>query len=752
MERLRLKIKGIVQGVGFRPWVHRMTGDFSLRGYIRNSSSGVELELEGERSDLEGFVKALRHSPPPLALIESVEEEYSRELLGFEGFEIRRSLREEKRATLISPDVAICPDCLRELNEPADRRYRYPFINCTNCGPRFTIIKDVPYDRPLTSMGCFPMCESCEREYNDIADRRYHAQPDCCESCGPELEFVGGEEKSRGEDALQRARALLKKGGILAVKGLGGFHLACLAEDERLVRELRRRKQRDEKPFALMCADVETAEKLCHVTQGQRALLLSAQRPIVLLKKREGMALSHLSENRYLGVMLPYTPMHYLLMGEDIKTLVMTSANLSDKPIMFKNAEALRELSSIADGFLLHNREIVTRCDDSLCWELEGGAYFARRSRGYVPYPVHVPGGGSGILACGAEQKASFCMSREDQLFPSQHIGDLKNMETLENYEQQILHFQRLFDIRPHTIACDTHPDYMSTAYARQRAEEEGLRLVPVQHHHAHMASCMADNALDGEVIGLVWDGVGYGSDGTAWGGECLVGGYEGFERLASIRPIPLIGGDRAVKEISRIAFALLYESGCELSAFENRAFYENMLKNGMNCPASSGMGRLFDGVAALLGIREKCSYEGQGAVLLEAAAEEDEKGFYPFELSGSLPRLDWREMVRGLCREKAEGVEVSRLAAKFMNTLIEMAVSQCRLAREKRGLDRVCLSGGSFQNMYILSRIVPRLEAEGFRVYRHRRVSTNDEGLSLGQLMVAAAAEAKEERRERGL
>ena len=751
MERLRLKIKGIVQGVGFRPWVHRMTGDFSLRGYIRNSSSGVELELEGKRGDLEGFLEALRLSPPPLALIESVESEYSRELKGFEGFEIRRSLREEKRATLISPDVAICPDCLRELNEPADRRWRYPFINCTNCGPRFTIIKDVPYDRPLTSMGDFPMCESCEREYNDISDRRYHAQPDCCESCGPELEFISGEDRRRGEDALQAARALLKKGGILAVKGLGGFHLACLAEDEALVHTLRHRKQRDEKPFALMCADLEAAESFCNITQGQRELLLSPQRPIVLLKKRGGQSLHHLSENGWLGVMLPYTPMHYLLLGGDIKALVMTSANLSDKPIMYKDQEALKELSGIADGFLFHNREIVTRCDDSLCWEIGGAAYFARRSRGYVPYPVSAPGSGSGILACGAEQKASFCMSREDQVFPSQHIGDLKNMETLENYESQVLHFQRLFDIKPHTIACDMHPDYMSTSYARQRAEGEGLHLVPVQHHHAHMASCMADNALEGELIGLVWDGVGYGSDGTAWGAECLVGGYRGFERVASIRPIPLIGGDRAVKEISRIGFALMQESGCEVSGFENRTFYENMLKNGMNCPLSSGMGRLFDGVAAILGIKEKCSYEGQGAVLLEAEAAEDEKGFYPFALDGELPRFDWREMIRALCGEKAEGMDVSRLAAKFMNTLVEMAVSQCRLAREKRGLDRVCLSGGSFQNMYILSRLTARLEEEGFRVYRHRRVSTNDEGLSLGQLMVAAALTG-EDGYERGL
>ncbi len=739
MEAVHIKIHGIVQGVGFRPFVHRLVREYGLAGSIRNTSSGVELELEGERPALEAFAAALPERAPKLALIERIETEYGLPPRGLTDFTILQSHAEAKRNTLISPDIGICEDCRRELLDPGDRRFRYPFINCTNCGPRFTIIRDVPYDRALTSMGRFPMCPDCDREYHDIENRRYHAQPDACPVCGPRVFFLDGEGRAVPGDPIETARDWLKAGRILAVKGLGGVHLACRADDPALVKELRARKERDEKPFALMARDTGAAEKLCFVSAEERAVLESFHKPIVLLEKRDKRP-SPLSENGWLGIMFPYTPLHVLLFGDDIDALVMTSANLSDTPIVYQNDEALERLRGIADGFLLHNRDIQTRCDDSLCWVLGGKEYFARRSRGYVPFPVRVPGAESAVLACGAEQKASFCLSRGDCLFPSQHIGDLKNAETLEHYEGQIAHFERMFDTKPRLLVCDQHPDYLSTAYARQRAAREGIGLVQVQHHHAHMAACMADNGLSGPCIGLVWDGVGYGDDGTAWGGECLVGDYKSYTRFGSIRQIPLIGGDRAVKELSRVAFALLREAGCDTSGMENAAFFEKMLAAGLNCPLSSGMGRLFDGAAAILGIKRLASYEGQGAVLLEAAAEPDE-GRYPAELSGAPLRFDWRPMIRGMVRDRDGGVSVGRIAARFMNTLVDMAVEMALAASEESGVKDVCLSGGSFQNQYLLRRLPAALEKAGLRPRLHRRVSCNDEGISLGQVMIGGAS-----------
>ena len=745
MEHWNIQIHGIVQGVGFRPFVHRLVGEYGLTGTIRNTSSGVELELEGERATLEAFVHALPERAPVLAVIEKIETNYGGALRGYEGFQILASLREEKRNTLLSPDIGLCPDCLRELRDPKDRRYRYPFINCTNCGPRFTIIKDVPYDRPLTSMGRFPMCPDCEREYHDITNRRYHAQPDCCPVCGPRVFYCDAEGAELPGDAIELARETIKAGGIVAVKGLGGMHLACRCDDPAIALRLRQRKQRDEKPFALMCRDVEAARRLCLVDADEERLLTSFRRPIVLLRKKDPAGLGHLSENRTLGVMLPYTPLHVLLLGEDLDALIMTSANLSDTPILFQNGEALRELRGIADGFLLHNRDIQTRCDDSLYLLLDGRDYPLRRSRGYVPFPVRVPGARDGILACGAEQKASFCLSRGDYVFPSQHIGDLKNYETLAHYEQQIRHFERMFDIRPALLVCDRHPDYLSTSYARERAEAEGLPLLQVQHHHAHMAACMADNGLEGPCIGLIWDGTGYGDDGTIWGGECLIGDYTKVERFASLLPIPLIGGDRAVKELDRVAFALLRAAGCETGEIPRAAQYETLLASALNCPLSSGMGRLFDGVAALLGIKRLASYEGQGAVLLEAAADETETGRFPLAFCGEAPlRYDWRGMIRALCAEREAGTAAPVLAARFLNTLLDLAVETCRRASAVSGLCDVVLSGGSFQNRYLMERLPALLREAGLRPHVHSRVSCNDEGLSLGQLMIASRTEQK--------
>jgi hydrogenase maturation protein HypF len=734
LEHLSINIHGIVQGIGFRPFIHRQVREHGLCGTIRNSSSGVLLELEGERPALQRFLEELPHKAPILAVMDRIEPRWGGDIEGYEGFAILPSLVEPERNTLISPDVGLCEDCRRELLDPKDRRFRYPFINCTNCGPRFTIVKDVPYDRALTSMGRFPMCPDCEREYHDIENRRYHAQPDCCPVCGPHLFFVdaAGQRTDGDEAALDAARQMLRAGKIVAVKGLGGVHLACSCEDPAVTRRLRRRKQRDEKPFAVMCRDLDCVRKICEVGEDEARLLESWRRPIVLLKKKTP-GLMHISENGYVGVMLPYTPLHVLLFGEDIDMLVMTSANLSDTPIVYKNDEALERLSGIADGLLLHDREIQTRCDDSLCFCVDGKEYPVRRSRGYAPFPIRVEGGKSSILACGAEQKAGFCLSKGDYVFPGQHIGDLKNFETLENYEQQIAHFERLFDIHPQALACDLHPDYLSTAYAKERSEREGIPLLQVQHHHAHMVSCMADNGLRDPVIGLVWDGTGLGSDGTIWGGECLVGDAKDFARFGSIRPIPLIGGDLAAKELDRIAWVMRREAGLEN---KENAIYETMLKNGLNCPLSSGMGRPFDGAAALLGIKTLAGYEGQGAVLLEAAAAEDEGGEYPFELDGEPLRFDWRPMIRAMIEDPAD---TARKAAKFMNTLLRMAAEQAEAASRRTGITDVILSGGSFQNMYIMRRLPAKLRDRGLKTYHHSRVSCNDEGIALGQLMIVA-------------
>ena len=727
--RATIEVRGIVQGVGYRPFIHRQVQRAGLSGWVKNTSHGVEMMLEGERETLTAFADLLRTEYPPLAMVESVAITAWSKAEGVEGFSIIKSEKLPQRRTLISPDIATCDDCLREMQDKNDRRYGYPFLNCTNCGPRFTIIRDVPYDRPNTTMGGFPMCPVCGREYHDIENRRYHAQPTCCPDCGPQLSYCDADGKAVEGDALSLAADTLQKGGIVAVKGLGGFHLSCRCDDEDTVQRLRERKHREEKPLAIMCRDLDAAKKFCAFDEDEAAVLTSPQRPITLLKKREEMA--HLTNNQYLGVMLPYTPLHHLLL-QSFDALVMTSANLSDIPIIKDNEEAITALQGVADGFLLHNRPIESRCDDSLLWVHEGKPYFARRSRGYVPYPVSVDAGGATVLACGAEQKASFCLSRESDVFPSAHIGDLKNAETLTHYEQQISHFEKLFDVKPELLVCDQHPDYLSSRYAYDRCLREGLPLVTVQHHHAHMVSCMADNRLTGQCLGIIWDGTGLGDDGTIWGGEFLAGDEKSYERVGSIRPIPLIGGDKAIHEIERIGYAMAREAG--VISEENPA-WEKMLARQLNCPTSTGMGRLFDGVCAILGLRSAVSYEGQGAVLLEAAATVDE-GRYPVVMDGFI--FDWREMVRAIIREKNEGVETGIIAARFMNTLLDMAVEMSQSIAKEKGLQNVVLSGGVFQNQYLLTRLPARLREVGLTPYIHHRVSCNDEGLSLGQLVIA--------------
>ena len=745
MGRIRVQIQvcGVVQGVGFRPFIHKQVAAYSLAGWICNTSSGVEMELEGEEAAISRFLQDLQEHPPRLAVIESVSVTRCPELKHERAFVIRESKTMRKRNTLISPDVATCDDCLRELFDPKDRRYRYPFINCTNCGPRFTIIRDIPYDRCQTTMRSFPMCPDCDAEYHEISTRRYHAQPDCCPVCGPQLTLYDENGQVMDGDPMEMAVKSLWDGEILAVKGLGGIHLACRCDDPDIAYTLRRRKHRDEKPFAIMCRDVETARRFCEISPDEEHILSGVRRPIVLLKKRERSALAHISENDRIGIMLPYTPVHHLLLHDGPDCLIMTSANLSDWPIVSQNEEAFQTLHGIADKFLLHNREIHTRCDDSLCWVVDGKEYPARRSRGYAPFPVSMRGCTTSILACGAEQKATFSLSREEHVFQSQHIGDLKNIETYENYTAQIRHFSRMFDITPQMLACDLHPDYLSTAYAQERAERENLPLLQVQHHWAHMASCMADNGLETPTIGVIWDGTGYGTDGTIWGGEILTGDYSDFQRWASIRPIRLPGGDRAIGEIWRIGVSLLRDAEIDPIGFfspEQIRLTDAVLSLAVNCPVSSGMGRLFDGVSAILSIKEAVSYEGQGAVLLEAAATQASDS-YPYAIGeqDGLFVFDYRPMLRALCADLVQGRQVGEIAAAFMNTLVNMAAELCCRIRTESGLEQVVLSGGTFQNMYLLHRLTSLLRENGFSVYHHSRVSTNDEGISFGQMAIAA-------------
>ena len=723
MKRLRFRITGVVQGVGFRPFLHRRCGALGLSGWCRNTGFGVELEVEGDHPEL-----LLEGELPPLAVVESVSTE-ALAPVGDKGFSILPS-RSGPRDTLVAPDIATCPDCLRELADPTDRRYRYPFINCTNCGPRFTIVERTPYDRPNTAMARFAMCPDCGAEYGSIDDRRYHAQPDCCPQCGPTLAYVD-ELGLREGDPFVYARRRLITGGIVAVKGLGGFHLACAVDPDAVAR-LRERKGRRSRPLAIMCRDVEAAKAYCRVDESQRQWLESPRRPIVLLEKHRPNDYDYLSATHTLGVLLPYTPVHHLLFeGAPYDALVMTSANYSALPAIISNEEALSALEGVADGFLLHDRDILRRCDDSLLAVVEKKPLFYRRSRGFAPQPISLHFDADGILALGGEQKASFALGKGSRAFYSQHIGDLKNAETMAHYEGQIESFSDLFGIRPHTFVADLHPDFLSTAYGHQQTE----KLLQVQHHHAHMCACMADNGLEGEVIALTWDGTGLGTDGTIWGSETLAGGYRSFRRLASLRPMLLPGGDSAVHAIGRMAQSLCADADLP---YEGDPLVAAMLRNGVNCPVTTGMGRLFDGVYALLTGTQTAGYDGEGAVLLESLAHRSHAADgYPVELyEDGLLRLDTRVLLRAMMTDPAP---VEDRARKFHNTLIQFALKSCLEARNQTGLDRVVLSGGVFFNSILLTGVTQALEERGFRVYRHSRVSPGDEGLALGQLAICA-------------
>lgn len=756
VERIRTEVEGIVQGVGFRPFIYRLASKYGISGWVRNTPAGVLLEAEGAEENVRAFLRDISAEAPPLALITSVRSKKI-DVEKTAGFAILASSGGENNAQ-ISPDCDVCEDCLQELFNPHDRRYLYPFINCTNCGPRYSIITGIPYDRQFTTMGRFTMCPDCRAEYEDPSHRRFHAQPNACPVCGPRIIVVDrfGDPIEAVREAnhhayLQFAVNLLQEGGILAVKGIGGYHLAVDACNDVAVRKLRQRKQRDEKPFALMAADINHIDTFAICDDIERRLLRGPERPIVLLPKRNDNAIAPLvaPANGYFGVMLPSTPLHHLLLKDNFTALVMTSGNLSDEPIAYRDSEARERLADIADVFLTHDREIHTRSDDSVIRVFLGNPLFLRRSRGYVPRAIKLPEVQPSVLAVGGELKTTVCLTRNDRAIMSQHIGDLKNSATLRSLEETVAHLENILDIQPAVVAHDLHPDYLSSVYA---ADQLGIPQIAVQHHHAHMASCMAENDLEGETIGIVFDGTGYGLDGTIWGGEFLVGGYRAFQRHGHLRTVAMPGGDAAIREPFRMALAYLYDLGendfCGLQfpclahvSSQERQLLLKMLERSINTPLTSSCGRLFDAVSALLDVRNKVSYEGQAAIELEAMADQVKSDVvYSFQIEGSAEGLilDMRPALQGVLADL--GAEKSRplIARCFHNTVAAATAEMCQKIRSVNGLNRVVLSGGVFQNKLLAEGTVNRLIEKDFQIFTHRLVPPNDGGLALGQAVVA--------------
>lgn len=747
MASKRIEITGMVQGVGFRPFVYQLAQEHRLVGWVCNTSAGVEIEAEGKEGALEQFLVDLRVKAPPLARIESLSAAEV-EPSGYGRFEIRSSQAQEGKYLLISPDIATCHDCKRELLDPHNRRYRYPFTNCTNCGPRFTIIKDIPYDRPKTTMHSFIMCPQCKAEYEDPSDRRFHAQPNACPVCGPSLTLTDAQGRTIPGDPLSSAAQLLKGGEIVAIKGLGGFHLACDATNEGAIERLRERKQRPAKPLAVMMATLEEIEEHCQTSSEEARLLTSPQCPILLLSWKSESTISRAvaPRNRYLGAMLPYTPLHHLLLRETGRPLVMTSGNRGDEPIAKDNGEVAR-LQELADFFLLHDRDIHVRCDDSV-WMVEGSPQPLRRARGYAPYPIHLPFPVQEVLACGGEEKNTFCLTKERYAFLSQHIGDLQNLETLDYFEESIEHYKALFHLQPGIVAYDLHPEYLSTKYALEVASRFD-HLVPVQHHHAHIVSCMIDNGVKDEVIGVAFDGTGYGMDGHIWGGEFLIADLGEFQRVGHFDYLPMPGGEAAIRRPYRLAIGYLYALLGdipplpfleEIDDLEVEAI-KKQIDKGLNAPLTSSCGRLFDAISALLGLRGEISYEAQAAIELEMLASQAEaQGIYPFSIveQEGVKVVQLKELLEAIVADLQEGISISTIGLKFHETVVALIVEMCRRISQATGLKEVALSGGVFQNRLLLRRTKEALQQGGFTPYTHQQVPTNDGGLSLGQAVIA--------------
>ncbi|MBA3240251.1 MAG: carbamoyltransferase HypF [Acidobacteria bacterium] len=758
LTRVRIQVRGIVQGVGFRPFVFSLARRYSLTGLVFNNTTGVLIDVEGNSNAIEQFIDEIKTGAPPLALVESIERGEDLSPAHYGDFLIAESTHEGERHVPVSADTATCEDCVREMFDPADRRYRYPFINCTNCGPRFTIIEAVPYDRAQTTMRDFEMCGACRAEYENPLDRRFHAEPTACPDCGPRLHLTdaGGRvvefDEGDGLDIIGRVRRLLSAGKIVAVKGIGGYHLACDALDAVAVESLRARKYREDKPFALMASSVEVVRRYCVVSKAEEDLLLSTSRPVVLLARKAGSNLPAAvapGVNTF-GFMLPYTPLHQLLLEDLDWPLVMTSGNVSDEPICFEDGDARERLHEITDYLLHHDRRIKMRADDSVARVRGGREMILRRSRGYAPAPLKVGFKfGREILACGAELKNTFCLVRDRHAFVSHHIGDLENLETLRSYECGIEHFKRLFHLRPRVIAYDLHPEYLSTKYAL--ALDEIPDKVGVQHHHAHVASCMADNRIEGELIGVALDGLGFGEDGRLWGGEFFVADFCDAERVAHLDYIPMPGGARAVREPWRMAAVYLHRAMGDdflkldipfVRAMDARAWatLRRMAATRTNSPETSSMGRLFDAVSALLGVRNTVNYEGQAAIELEALADASCAEAYEFEFGagGSIIRAE--AVIRRAVEDILDGCPPARVSAKFQLGVAQLIAVVAHRVRDERQLNRVVLSGGVFQNMFLLDNVCRTLKADGFEVFTHSRVPPNDGGISFGQAAIANA------------
>ncbi|MDX1707111.1 MAG: carbamoyltransferase HypF [Desulfobacterales bacterium] len=747
----RIDVNGIVQGVGFRPFVYNLAHQHDLKGEVANTAAGVSILIEGSPQGIRAFERDLTEKCPPLAQIVEISG-HPESVKPHVEFRIAKSRGQAQMATLISPDVSICDDCLHELFDPNDRRYLYPFINCTNCGPRYTIIDDIPYDRPKTSMRHFFMCAACQTEYDDPTNRRFHAQPNACAKCGPHVSLHDNQRRLiTADDPVKKTADLIRQGRIVAVKGLGGYHLAVDATDNEAVMRLRRRKLREEKPFAIMSADLESIRAYARVRPEEETLLTSIQRPIVLLQKKNAnlIAPSVAPGNNYWGVMLPYTPLHYLILKQGLSALVMTSANHSEEPIAIDNDDAFERLADIADVFLIHNRDIYLRSDDSILKHTAGHKRHLRRSRGFVPIPVFLNRTVPAILACGAELKNTICLTKGDKAFLSQHIGDLENMSTLDFFKLTVAHLERILEVKPEIIACDMHPDYLSTQFAREQTD---IRVIEVQHHHAHVASCMAEHKLEGPVIGLAFDGTGYGTDGSIWGGEVLLADTCHFERAAHLAEVPMPGSSAAIKEPWRMAISYLYATfGQKLLDLDLPLVKQiephklnilmEMILKGVNCPQTSSLGRLFDAVAAIVGIRQQVNFEGQAAMELEMLAGGSCDSHYDTQWTSQMPiAIPPQTIIRGVVQDIQNGKSPGEISDKFHRTLIVLFSEICASIRREHDLNRVVLSGGCFQNSLLLSGLIKQLEENHFEVYAHRQVPTNDGGIALGQALVAAA------------
>ena len=757
--RSRMRVAGVVQGVGFRPFVFRLAAELGLAGWVLNDERGVLLEVEGPPRAIAELATRLETEAPPLAAIQAVVRDEA-PVIGESGFRIVASPAGGEAQALVAPDTATCAECLAEVMDPADRRYRYPFANCTNCGPRFTIVRGVPYDRPLTTMAGFEMCPACLAEYEDPGNRRFHAQPNACPACGPTARIIGAKQPADGQDAVGHAAALIGEGAILAIKGLGGYHLACLADAEGAVSSLRSRKRREDKPLALMAADLASAEALVELSDDDRALLKRPERPIVIARRAAGarVAKAVAPHSLDLGVMLPYTPLHHLLLADVGTPLVMTSANVSDEPIAYLDDEALQRLRGIADAFLVHDRPIHMRTDDSVVRSTGANRrVLLRRSRGYVPGSLTLPEPAPApVLGCGAELKSTFCLAKGDRAWVGHHIGDLKNWETLAAFREGVAHFERLFAVSPRVVAHDLHPDYLSTRYALER---DGVETVAVQHHHAHLAACLAEHGEDRPAVGVIFDGTGFGTDGTVWGGELLRGGLASFERAGMLMPVRLPGGDSAVREPWRMAASwLAHATGEEVPATPRSLAADagddweavcGLVSSGAGSPLTTSVGRLFDAVAALCGVRARVNYEGQAAAELEGAADPLERGAYPIALEGGdgAPLvIDPRSAIRGLAADVAASVSVAVLAARFHNGLADVTAAACARECERSGVELAVLSGGVFQNRLLLERTLARLEERGLRTLVPERLPPNDGGIAYGQVAVAIARRRNDE------